>query len=148
MPPLTAVIVDDAPEYIQVVRLLLLRLPDLVTVVGEAANGEEALAVILRKRPDIVITDLVMPGLDGIGLTKHIRRELPQTSVILMSSFTEDAYRLMTSDSGADSFVQKGVLYDALLPAVRDLISRRPAGGSGPLPPGAGSSPASAASPK
>ena len=79
MPPLTAVIVDDATEYIQVVRLLLLRLPDLVTVVGEAANGEEALAVILRKRPDIVITDLVMPGLDGIGLTKHIRRELPQT---------------------------------------------------------------------
>jgi DNA-binding NarL/FixJ family response regulator len=144
MPPLTVVVVDDATEYIQVVRLLLLRLPDLVTVVGEAANGEEALALILRKPPDIVITDLVMPGLDGIGLTKHIRRELPQTSVILMSSFTEDAYRLMASDSGADSFVHKGVLYDALVPAIRDLIGRRLPGGSGTLPPTVGGSSASA----
>jgi hypothetical protein len=52
-----------------------------------------------------------------------------------MSSFTEDAYRLMASDSGADAFVQKGVIYDALLPAIRDLIGRRLSGGSGPLPP-------------
>jgi hypothetical protein len=53
----------------------------------------------------------------------------------------------MASDSGADAFVQKGVIYDALLPAIRDLIGRRLSGGSGPLPPSAGTA-ASAASPK
>ena len=83
----------------------------------------------------------------GIELTKRIRGELPQTKIILMSSYTEDAYRLMASDSGADAFVNKRVINDALLPAIRDLI-RRISGGSGPLPPSAGTSPASAASPK
>jgi DNA-binding NarL/FixJ family response regulator len=135
MPSLTVVVVDDEPDYREIVRFLLLSLLDVVTVVGEAADGEEALAVVLRERPDIVITDLVMPRLDGIELTRRIRQELPPTTIILMSSFTEDAYRLMASDSGADAFVQKGVIYDALLPAIRDLIGRRLSGGSGPLPP-------------
>ena len=135
MPPLTVVVVDDGPDYREIVRFLLLSLLDVLTVVGEAADGEEALAVVLRERPDIVITDLVMPRLDGIELTRRIRQELPPTTIILMSSFTEDAYRLMASDSGADAFVQKGVIYDALLPAIRDLIGRRLSGGSGPLPP-------------
>ena len=147
MPSLTLVVVDDEPDYREIVRFLLLSLLDVVTVVGEAADGEEALAVVLRERPDIVITDLVMPRLDGIELTRRIRQELPPTTIILMSSFTEDAYRLMASDSGADAFVQKGVIYDALLPAIRDLIGRRLSGGSGPLPPSDGTS-ASAASPK
>jgi DNA-directed RNA polymerase specialized sigma24 family protein len=51
--------------------------------------------------------------------------ELPGTMVILMSSYAEDAYRLMASDSGADVFVSKGVIYDALLPAIRNLEARR-----------------------
>ena len=52
-----------------------------------------------------------------------------------MSSYTEDAYRLMASDSGADVFVSKQVITTALLPAIHDLIRRRFSGGSGPLPP-------------
>lgn len=139
MPPLTVVVVDDAPDSREIVRSLLLGWPDLLTIVGEAADGAEGLAVVQRERPNIVITDLVMPRLNGVELTKRIRQELPQTKIILMSSYTEDAYRLLASDSGADAFVQKGVIYDALLPAIRDLI-RRISGGSDPHPPGAGAS--------
>jgi DNA-binding NarL/FixJ family response regulator len=135
MPPLTVVVVDDTLDYREVVRFLLRDLRDLVTIVGEAADGEEALTVALRERPDIVITDLLMPRLNGVELTK----------IILMSTHTEDAYRLMASDSGADAFVNKRVIYDALLQAIRDLI-RRISGGSGPLPPSAGTSIGSAAS--
>ncbi len=148
MPPLTVVVVDDAPDNREIVRSLLLRLPDLLTIVGEAAEGAEGLAVVLRERPDIVITDLVMPRLNGVELTRRIRQELPQTKIILMSSYSEDAYRLMASDSGADAFVNKQLLTSALLPAIRDVIRRRLSGGSGPLPPSAGASSASAASPK
>jgi DNA-binding NarL/FixJ family response regulator len=98
----------------------------------EAADGEEALALVRRERPDIVMTDLVMPHLNGIELTRRIREEVPQTRVVLMSSYTEDAYRLMASDSGADVFVSKQVITTMLLPAIRDLIRRRFTGGSGP----------------
>lgn len=144
MPPLTVVVVDDAPDSREIVRALLAGMPDVVSIVGDAADGEEGLAVILRERPNIVITDLVMPRLNGVELTKRIRQELPQTKIILMSSYNEDAYRLLASDSGADAFVSKRVIYDALLPAIRDLI-RRISGGSGPRPPSAGASSASAA---
>jgi len=144
--PVTIVIVDDNMEYRMIVRALIRSLSETMTVVGEAADGEEALAVVLREQPDIVITDLVMPGLNGVELTKRLRTELPQTRIILMSSYTEDAYRLMVSDSGADAFVNKQLLTSTLLPAIRDVIRRRLSGGSGPLPPSAGTSPASAAS--
>jgi DNA-binding NarL/FixJ family response regulator len=133
--PLTIVVADDDLQYREIVRYLLAAASDTMTIVGEAADGDEALALVLRERPDIVISDLVMPHLNGIELTKRIRQELPQTKVILMSSYTEDAYRLMASDSGADVFVSKQVITTSLLPAIRDLVRRWLSGGSGPIPP-------------
>jgi len=121
---LTIVLADDSAEYREIVRYLLAAASDM-RIVGEAADGEEALALAHRVRPDLVVTDLTMPRLNGIELTRHIRQELPRTMVILMSSHTEDAYRLMASDSGADVFVSKRVVLDALLPAIRDLAARR-----------------------
>ena len=130
--PLTIVVAHDAADYREMVRALLQPMSDTVTIVGEAADGEEALALVRRERPDIVITDLIMPRLNGVDLTRRIRQELPDTKVILISSYTEDAYRLMVSDSGADVFVSKQVITSTLVPALRDLIRRRFSGGSGP----------------
>jgi DNA-binding NarL/FixJ family response regulator len=98
-----------------------------MTIVGEAADGEQALALVLRTRPDIVISDLLMPRLTGIGLTRliRIRQELRRTKIIIISSHTEDAYRLMASDSGADAFVSKDVLGRDLLPAIRGIVPLR-----------------------
>jgi DNA-binding NarL/FixJ family response regulator len=72
----------------------------------------------------MVITDLVMPGRDGVELARRIRLELPRTKVILMSSYIEDAYQLMASDSGADAFVNKQVITRTLLPAIGDVVRR------------------------
>ena len=80
-------------------------------------------------RPDRVIAELKLPRLDGVALTRRLRAELPGTRVILMSSVTEDAYRLMASDSGADAFVHKDVITTALLPAIRDVMRRGPPSG-------------------
>lgn len=143
--PLTVVVVDDSADYRLMVRTLLGSVSESITVVGEAADGEQALALIRRRRPDVVITDLVMPRLNGVELTRRIRQELPQTKIILMSSYTEDAYRLMASDSGADAFVSKQVIATSLLPAIRDAVARRLSGGSGQSPPSAGASSAAAA---
>jgi DNA-binding NarL/FixJ family response regulator len=142
--PLTIVVADDDLQYREIIRYLLAAASDTMTIVGEAADGDEALALVLRVRPDIVITDLIMPRLNGVELTRRIRQALPDTRVILISSYTEDAYRLMVSDSGADVFVSKQVMTTTLLPAIRDLIRRRFSGGRGPLPPAIGGSSASA----
>lgn len=143
----TIVVADDDLEYREIVRALLGPMSDTMAVVGEAADGEAALALVRRERPDIVITDLMMPRLNGVELTRRIRRELPETKIILMSSFPEDAYRLMASDSGADTFLSKRVITSELLPAIADVIRRRLSGGSGPLPPSGGAS-SGAAAPK
>jgi two-component system, NarL family, response regulator LiaR len=123
--PVTVVVVDDNEDTRLIVRALLRPVNDVMTFVGDAADGEEGLALVRRERPDVVITDLVMPGLDGVELTRRIRQELPQTKIILMSSYIEDAYGLMASDSGADAFVNKQIITRTLLPAIGDVIRRR-----------------------
>src|SRR5690242_3337120 len=80
---------------------------------------------VRRERPDLVMTDLRMPRLDGIQLTRYIRRDLPGTRIIMISSYAEDTYWLMASDSRADAFVSKRMLHS---PAVRPVPTRRPAG--------------------
>jgi DNA-binding NarL/FixJ family response regulator/quercetin dioxygenase-like cupin family protein len=100
-----------------------------MSIVGEVADGEEALAIVHRERPDIVITDLVMPNLNGVELARRIRRELPHTRIILMSSRPD--FRFMASDSDVDGFVSKWVMNDMLVPAIRDVVARR---GALPLP--------------
>src|SRR5258705_12026287 len=107
MPSLTVVIVDDVPDFRQIVHAILVDLPGGGTIVGEASDGEEAFTVVLRERPDIVITDLMMPRLNGVELTRRIRQELPLTMVVLMSSYPQDGYRPMASCSGADAVRSK-----------------------------------------
>ena len=85
--------------------------------------------------------------LNGVELTRRIRQELPRTKIVLISSYPENAYRLIASDSGADAFVNKRVIHGALWPAIHELI-RRISAGSGLLPPSDGTSIASAALPK
>jgi two-component system response regulator DesR len=144
---LTIIVVDDELDFRLIVRALLRGVADVATIVGEAEDGEEALALVRRTRPDILISDVIMPGLNGVDLARRVRAELPQIRTILMSSHVEDAYRLMASDSGADAFINKHVITNTLVRAVRDLISRSTGRGSSGLPNGGASSP-SAAPPK
>lgn len=95
-----------------------------MSVVGEAGDGEEGLEVVRRERPDFVITDVGMPNLDGIELTRCIQQELPRTRIVLISSHTDGACRLMASHSGADTCVNKSVINTALVAAVREIVAR------------------------
>jgi CheY-like chemotaxis protein len=119
--PVTIVIADDYPDYRLLVRLLLTSLSDTISVVGEAADGEEALALVRRERPDVVIADLLMPRLDGLALTRRIKHERPETKVILMTSYAEACERV-AHVSDADAVVNKLGLHGGLVPAVRDVI--------------------------
>jgi CheY-like chemotaxis protein len=77
--PLTIVIVDDDLDFRLIVRALVKPEADSIQVVGEAEDGEKGLAVVRRERPDVVITDLVMPRMNGVELTRRVRDELPDT---------------------------------------------------------------------
>ena len=80
--PLSIVLADDDPEFRMIVRYLLASVSDDMALVGEATDGAEALALVLRERPDVLVTDLVMPGLNGIELTRRVREAWPDTKII------------------------------------------------------------------
>jgi DNA-binding NarL/FixJ family response regulator len=122
----TVVVVDDDPDYLWVVRFILESGPDQTVIVGEAGSGEEALALVLHKHPDIVIVDLMMPRLNGLDLTRRIKQARPQTKILMMSAYTEDTYRRLASVSGADGFVNKNLIQTALVPAIREIMARPP----------------------
>ena len=123
---MTVVVVDDDPDYLWLVRVILEMRGDGITIVGEAASGERALALVLHERPDVVIADLMMPRLNGLELTRRIKQERPQTKVLLMSAYTEDTYRRIASVSGADGFLNKHMIHTGLLPAIREVMVRPP----------------------
>ena len=116
------VVADDDPDYRYFVRFLLGPLADTVTIVGEAGGGEETLALVMHRRPDIVVADLLMPRLNGIELTRRIKQELPDTKIILMTGYPGDANRRLAYMGGADGFLDKTALVTELLPAIRDIV--------------------------
>jgi len=118
----TVVVADDDLDYRYFVRFLLAPMADTVIIVGEAGGGEEALSLVLRKRPDIVVADLLMPRLNGIELTRRIKQELPDTKIILMTAYPGEANRRLAFVGGADGFLDKTALVTDLLPAIRDIV--------------------------
>jgi len=118
----TIVVADDDPDYRYFVRFLLSPMADTVIIAGEAGGGEEALAIVLRKSPDIVVADLLMPRFNGIELTRRIKQELPETKIILMTAYPGEANRRLAFVGGADGFLDKTALVTDLLPAIRDIV--------------------------
>ncbi|MER7621037.1 response regulator transcription factor [Streptomyces sp. NPDC126503] len=88
-------------------------------VVAEAGDGHEALALAHRHRPDVVLLDIQMPGLDGLSAVARFRRELPAVGVIMLTTFGQDAYITRALEEGADGFLLKADDPRELLNGVR-----------------------------
>jgi DNA-binding NarL/FixJ family response regulator len=99
-------IVDDHSVVREGLRMFLVRDPDL-EVVGEAADGAEALEQARQLRPDVVVMDLLMPVMDGIAATRAIRRELPETEVLALTSVLESASVVEAIRAGAIGYLLK-----------------------------------------
>ncbi|MEO6117029.1 MAG: response regulator transcription factor, partial [Pseudolysinimonas sp.] len=85
------VLVADDQAIVRDGLVTLLGLLDDLEIVGEAADGEEAVRLALATRPDVVLMDLRMPVLDGAGATARIREQLPETAVVVLTTFADDA---------------------------------------------------------
>ena len=111
-------VVDDHGVVRQGLRMYLALDPGL-EVVGEAANGAEALSMAHELRPDVVLMDLLMPGMDGIAATEAIRRELPEVEVIALTSVLEDRAVYGAMRAGAIGYLLKDTQADELCQAIK-----------------------------
>lgn len=116
--PITILLVDDHAVVRQGLRTFLELQPDMV-VVGEADNGQSAVALTQALTPDVVLMDLVMPQLDGIEATRQIRALSPQTQVLVLTSFTEDDKVFPAIKAGALGYLLKDVAPGDLIKAVQ-----------------------------
>jgi len=116
--PITLLIVDDHQLVRWGVRTFVATQPD-ITVVGEAASGEEALRLAMEHAPDVALVDLVMPGLDGVEVTRRLKQQSPRTQVIVLTSYHEDEHIFPALRAGARSYLLKDVSTRELADAVR-----------------------------
>lgn len=119
-PPIRVLIVDDHSVVRQGLRSFLERHAD-IEIVGEAGGGTEAVELTVRLRPDIVLMDLVMPGLDGIEATRQIFARCPGTRVIALTSFLADEQVFPALEAGASGYLLKDVTPAELIRAIRTV---------------------------
>ncbi|HEX4624040.1 MAG TPA: response regulator transcription factor [Solirubrobacteraceae bacterium] len=111
-------VVDDHAVVREGLRTFL-SLQDGIEVVGEAADGREAVAAAERERPDVVVMDLVMPRLDGVQAMRELRARVPRARVIVLTSFLDDDRLLPAIRAGAAGYLLKNVEPAELARAVR-----------------------------
>jgi CheY-like chemotaxis protein len=115
-------VVDDVPSVRHGLRMRLSLESDL-HVVGEAASGEEALAVVRSLQPDVILMDIEMPGLDGLVTTAAMRTVAPQSAVVTLSMHDDTLSREKAMAAGATAFVGKSAASKDLLTAIRDAAN-------------------------
>ncbi|MFC8722664.1 response regulator [Kitasatospora sp. NPDC057198] len=112
------VLADDQPLVRAGLRMVMDDAPD-IEVVGEAGTGAQAVLLCRERRPDVVVMDLRMPGMDGIEATRMITAELPAVRVVVLTTFDEDADVYGALRAGASGFLVKDSALEEILTAVR-----------------------------
>jgi len=116
--PITILLVDDHTVVRQGVRALLEIHPDL-QVIGEAENAEEALALVEALVPDVVLLDLLLPGMSGIEATRQIKQLSPRSQVVVLTSSAEDEHIFPALRAGALSYLLKDIRPRELAESIR-----------------------------
>ena len=121
-PPVRLVLADDQELLRTGYRMILDAQPDL-DVVAEADDGLAAVAAAARHRPDLVLMDVRMPGIDGIEATRRIVAALPRTKVLILTTFDLDQYVMQGLRAGASGFLLKDARKQDLLSAIRAVAA-------------------------
>lgn len=116
--PVTRVLLADDHAVVRQGLKMFLALDAGLEVVGEANNGREAVELTESLRPDVVLMDLVMPVLDGVGAIKEIKSRFPETEIIAVTSVLEDAKVIGAVQAGAIGYLLKDTQADALVEAI------------------------------
>ena len=111
------VIADDQMLFREGLRTLLSTRNDF-EIVGEASDGEEAIALVESLHPSVVLMDLRMPRLDGIQATARIRERFPSTAILVLTTFDDDSNLFGALRAGADGYLLKDVAFETLVAAI------------------------------
>lgn len=128
MAPIRIALVDDAEEMRLLVSLTL-TLSGEFTVVGEAGNGREAVALAAAERPDVMLLDISMPVMDGLEALPRIREASPDTCVVVFSAFDETRLGDQARSLGARGYVEKGTPLENLVVRLKEYAAERRTGG-------------------
>ena len=109
--PMSILIVDDHEVVRNGIRAYFETVPEF-QVIGEAVSGEEAISLVSELIPDIVLLDLIMPGMDGVEATRRIKQISPRTQVVVLTSYHEDAHIFPALKAGATSYILKDMKMD------------------------------------
>ena len=123
--PTRILIVDDVPELRQIFRLML-DADERFEVVGEAADGIEAIEKAGSLRPDIVLLDIAMPRLDGIAAIPEIHKASPGVKIMVLSGFQTKRLTERALSSCASAFLEKGASSDQIISLVGEVASNPP----------------------
>ena len=113
-------IVDDHPIVRDGLKSMLLAFDDL-KLVGEAGDGSQAVAYCRQAQPDVILMDMVMPGMDGIAATRAILKDSPRMKIIMLTSFIEDKVVQNALEAGASGYLLKNAPINTLADAIRSV---------------------------
>jgi DNA-binding NarL/FixJ family response regulator len=116
---ISVVLADDHTIVRQGLRLLLESADD-IKVIGEVDNGREAVQAAKKLKPDVIVLDVVMPTLNGVEATRQIAKEVPETKVLILSSYSDDERVLQLIEEGATGYLVKQTAGNDLLMAIRE----------------------------
>lgn len=117
---LKVMVVDDH-RLVREGLVSLLRLNPEIEVVGEASGGEEAVSRARALKPDVVLMDISMPGMNGITATRLIKRELPETKVIMLTMLDQEGYVYEAVKAGATGYLLKNSGLEELVKAIKEV---------------------------
>lgn len=119
---ITIAIAEDHQSLIDGIKVFL-EYEDDIKVVGEANDGDRLLEIVRTKKPDVVLTDIRMPKMDGITATRQIKKEFPACKVIAFSMFEQDEAITRMQEAGASGYIMKNSPLKVVLAAIRGVMS-------------------------
>jgi two-component system response regulator NreC len=120
MDEIRVLIVDDHALFREGIRLILQN-QGTIKIVGEAADGEEAINMARTLKPDIVLMDVTMPGVDGLAATRQIKEDFPETQVLMLTMHESDDYFFRGLSAGASGYVLKEAVSADLIAAIQSV---------------------------
>ena len=118
----TSILIADDHEVVRNgIRSYLETIPDF-QVVGESASGEETLSMVAELIPDIVLLDLIMPGMDGIETTRRVKQVSPRSQVVVLTSYHEDVHIFPALKAGAISYILKDMKMEKLVEVLHRAV--------------------------